>query len=131
MKIALFSQLGGLRSPFLATRRSYATNPVAPSGPSEGREPVKMAGDMITFEQARATLAAATGKPAADHGWENDDVFVVVNDFGAAMPPPGEPDYLVDKRTGELREVYGLLGRDPAPNLRPISKPNRGQHVTW
>jgi hypothetical protein len=83
-----------------------------------------MTGGMVTFEQARVTLAAATGRPAAGHGWENDDVFVVVNDFGTAMPPLDGPDYLVDKRTGELREVYGLLGRDPVPNLRPINNPD-------
>jgi hypothetical protein len=75
---------------------------------------------MVTFEQTRDVLAAATGRPAAPWGWENADLFVVVVDYGDGGPPLGEPDRLVDKRTGRLREVAGLLGRAPVPGLRPI-----------
>ena len=78
---------------------------------------------MTTFDEARALVTAATGQPTADYGWENDDVFVIAIDYGDDTPPFDEPDRLVDKVTGELREVYGLLGDDPAPNLRPIGDP--------
>jgi hypothetical protein len=55
----------------------------------------------------------------AEHGWENDDVFVMAFDFGDAIPL-GDPEILVDKLTGAVFEIAGLLGADPAPNLRPI-----------
>ena len=77
---------------------------------------------MITFDEARAKAAAA-GHPAADYGWENDNVYVIAFDYGDELPPFDEPDRLVDKHTSELREVYGLLSHDPAPNLRPIGNP--------
>ncbi len=80
---------------------------------------------MITFDEARAKAAAA-GHPAADYGWENDNVYVIAFDYGDELPPFDEPDRLVDKHTGELHEVYGLLGHDPAPNLRPI-----GNTTSW
>ncbi len=63
------------------------------------------------------------GRPAAAYGWENDDVFLIAFDYGDEGPPFDEPDRLVDKRTGVLREVFGMLGNDPAPNLRPIGNP--------
>jgi hypothetical protein len=33
------------------------------------------------------------------------------------------PALLVDKRTGKLREVYGLVGDEPAPGLVPLGSP--------
>jgi len=33
------------------------------------------------------------------------------------------PDVLVDKLTGNERQVFGLLGHPPAPNPRPIGNP--------
>lgn len=77
----------------------------------------------VTFEQAQETVANATGHSPADYGWQNDDVFVVALKYDDDMPPFNEPDYLVDKQTGEFREVTGLLGQPPAPNLRPIGNP--------
>jgi hypothetical protein len=78
---------------------------------------------MTTFDQARAKAAAAAGRPAAEYGWENDDVYLIGFDYGDERPPFDEPDVLIDKRTGELRAVYGMLGHAPAPNLRPIGSP--------
>jgi hypothetical protein len=85
---------------------------------------------VITFDDARAIVAASTDVRSmypdefevVEYGWENDDVFVV-----AVRPVVFDaPDLLVDKQTGELRRVFGLLGRDPAPGLRPIgSAPDR------
>jgi hypothetical protein len=77
----------------------------------------------VTFEQARETVAKATGRQPADYGWQNDQVFVVAFDYGDEMPPLDEPDYLVDKTSGQMREVTGLLGLPPAPDLRPIGNP--------
>jgi hypothetical protein len=78
---------------------------------------------MITFDQARAIVASKTGNPSAAYGWENDDVYVIVTDYGGDIPPFDEPDRLVNKRTGKITEVVGMLGADPAPNLRPIGNP--------
>jgi hypothetical protein len=75
---------------------------------------------VVTFAEARAIVVAAVDSAVAEYGWENDDVFVVALDYGDEPTPFDEPDRLVDKGTGELREVYGLLGRAPAPGLRPI-----------
>ena len=46
-------------------------------------------------------------------------MFVMAFDFGDAIPL-GDPEILVDKLTGAVFEIAGLLGADPAPNLRPI-----------
>lgn len=73
---------------------------------------------MITFTQARNIVARTTQRPVVDYGWENADVFWIV----MAIPGIDEPDRLVDKKTGDIREIYGMLGEDPAPNLRPIGK---------
>jgi hypothetical protein len=75
---------------------------------------------MTTFDEARAKLAAATGNPVAEHGWENDETYVMAIDHGENLPPFDQPDYLVDKATGELTEVFGMLGHDPVPHMRPI-----------
>jgi hypothetical protein len=75
---------------------------------------------VITFQEARGIVAKATGEQAAADGWENDDVYLVALDYGDGPPPFDEPDRLVDKRTGAIREVIGMLGEDPAPNLRAI-----------
>ena len=77
---------------------------------------------MITFDDARAVLTKSTGVPSEQWGWENRDVYLVVPEYGD-FPPFEAPDYLVDKRTGKLTEVYGLLGKDPVPGLRPIGNP--------
>ena len=50
-------------------------------------------------------------------------MYLVAIDYGDDLPPFGAPDRLVEKRSGELREVYGMLRRDPVPNLRPIGNP--------
>jgi hypothetical protein len=50
-------------------------------------------------------------------------VYVVALDYGDDMPPFDGGDWLVDKATGEVSVLYGLMGRDPAPNLRPIGNP--------
>jgi hypothetical protein len=75
---------------------------------------------MITFDEARDVVAKATNHPVAQYGWENSDVYLIALDYGDAIPPPDEPDRLVDKNTGEIHEFYGLLGADPAPGLQPI-----------
>ena len=83
---------------------------------------------MITFEDARAVVQAAESVKAvwgpyvttADYGWQNADVYQVVAYI------PDEPDVFdapalfVDKNTGVLREVYGLLGESPFPDLVPV-----------
>ncbi|WNM74099.1 hypothetical protein SEA_NERGAL_8 [Mycobacterium Phage Nergal] len=92
---------------------------------------------MLTFDDARQVVATSTAVRAmyppddfevAEYGWENRDVYVIV--AGTHMDVTGEgevdsltmdaPARLVDKSTGELREVHGLMGRDPAPDLQPI-----------
>jgi hypothetical protein len=85
---------------------------------------------VITFDDARAVVAASESVrqmagdfTVADYGWENPDVYLVV-----ALPNSGEaiidgPDLLVDKRTGKLTEVFGMLGRDPVAGLRPVGTP--------
>lgn len=78
---------------------------------------------VVSFDDARATVAEKTGKPVARYGWQNDDVFVVAIDWRGDLPDFDAPDHLVDKRTGEHREVFGSLGRDPAPDLTPIGNP--------
>ena len=85
----------------------------------------------ITFDGARAI--AATSKAVREYwsdytvldwGWENDDVYVLAYDpVDPAVVLFDAPALLVDKRTGKLREVYGLLGDDPAPGLTPIGNP--------
>ena len=77
----------------------------------------------ITFEQARETVAQVTGRQPADYGWQNNEVFLVAFDYGDEDPPMDEPDVLVDKVTGAIREVFGMLGNPPAPNLKPIGNP--------
>ena len=92
---------------------------------------------MITFDEARDIVAASKvvrdQYPAGDFivakwGWENADLFVVVAGTRYDVTGEGNPDTLtmdaparvVDKKTGELREILGLIGRDPAPNLREV-----------
>ena len=82
----------------------------------------------ITFDDARAV--AATSKSVRDYfgdytvldwGWENDDVYVLA--YESTDPEAllfDAPTLLVDKRTGKLTEVYGLVGADPVPDLTPV-----------
>lgn len=77
----------------------------------------------VTFDQARSTVADATGRQPAEYGWQNDQVFVIALDYGDDAPPFDEPDYVVDKTTGKLQLVTGLLGAPPAENLAPIGNP--------
>ena len=77
----------------------------------------------ISFEQARHIAATFTGEPIARYGWQNADVYVVVIDYTDRDLPLGEPDLLVEKATGRLREVTGTMGRPPAPGLQPIGNP--------
>jgi hypothetical protein len=83
---------------------------------------------VITFEEARAVVQHSSSVrelwgnsfTTADYGWQNGDVYQVVAYI------PDEPDVFdapmlfVDKQTGELREVYGLVGENPFPDLVPI-----------
>lgn len=75
---------------------------------------------MLSFDQARAIVAASQGWDPAPWGWENDEVFVMAYDHGDAPAPVGEPDLLVDKSTGELSWVASVAGRPAASNLRPV-----------
>jgi hypothetical protein len=56
----------------------------------------------------------------ADYGWHNDDVFVVAVRTPDGRPLFDAPAMLIDKATGKLTEIHGLLGADPAPHLVPI-----------
>lgn len=78
---------------------------------------------MISFEDARRIVGIETGEPIAPWGWENDEVFVLAIDYTDGDMPIGEAEPLVDKRTGTLRWVSGMMGEPPAPGLRPIGKP--------
>lgn len=96
---------------------------------------------MITFDAARDIVASSTAVRSmypsddfevADYGWENDQLYVIVAgthaDVHGIEDPATDfdrltldaPARLVDKTTGHLQEVFGLLGRDPAPGLVPI-----------
>ena len=60
----------------------------------------------------------------ADYGWENDDVYLLAYDpVDPAVVMFDAPALLVDKRTGKLRGVYGLVGDEPAPGLVPLGSP--------
>lgn len=73
----------------------------------------------ITFEEARALIAAAEGWDPAPWGWENDEVYVLTY-----ADADGEPDLLVDKKTGR----YWRVSDDPpAPNLRPVGCGHRAR----
>lgn len=86
---------------------------------------------MITFDDARTVVASApsvrsrfgAALQVADYGWENDDVYVVAVTAADGEPVFDAPDLLVDKRSGELREVFGMMGSAPAPGLLPIGEP--------
>ena len=39
----------------------------------------------------------------------------------SGMAPIDAPALIVDKQTGELREVYGLLGEEAPPDVTPGS----------
>ena len=85
---------------------------------------------MITFDDARAVAAASPSVQqmfgnviVADYGWQNDDVFLVVAENADGLPVFDAPSLLVDKQSGELTEIYGLLGNDPVPDLVPVGTP--------
>lgn len=84
----------------------------------------------LSFEDARAIVAAVQGRDAAPWGWENDEVFVMAYDYGDDPAPVGEPELLVDKYTGELWWVAGLGGRPPAPDLQPVGIHPRSESVS-
>lgn len=81
----------------------------------------------ITFAQARAAVQAdrtvgeffGIGFTVAYSGWHNDDAFLVTVEAADGCPIFDAPAILVDKRTGVVTNVVGLLGRPPAANLRP------------
>ena len=85
----------------------------------------------VTFSDARAIVAASAsvrqtqgeGFTVADYGWENADVFVLVARPADGLAVFDAPALLVDKRTGKLTEVYGLVGHDPVPGLVPTGSP--------
>ena len=59
----------------------------------------------------------------ADYGWQTDDVYEVAVIAASGLEPIDAPALIVDKNTGELREVYGLLGEDAVPDLTPVGTP--------
>jgi hypothetical protein len=91
----------------------------------------------ITFDEARDIVAASKvvreqypddDFVVAEYGWENRELFVVIAGTRYDVTGEGDLDTLtmdapartVSKATGELREIFGLIGRDPAPGLREI-----------
>jgi hypothetical protein len=67
----------------------------------------------VTFDEARARAAAAgrnTRRP-------------ITASTSATPGRAGPCDWVVDKATGEVTVLYGLMGHDPVPNLRPINNP--------
>ena len=87
-------------SPGVPDRPTSSASPAADSWVTENSEEVaEMA---ITFEEARALIAAAEGWDPASWGW----------------------DLLVDKKTGR----YWRVSDDPpAPNLRPVGCGHRAR----
>ena len=85
----------------------------------------------VTFDDARGI--GATSKSVrdyfgdytvADYGWENGDVYLLAYEpTDPAVVHFDAPALLVDKRTGKLTEVHGLLGHDPIPGLVPVGSP--------
>ena len=73
----------------------------------------------MNFNDARAAVTEFTGQPTHSYGWENDDYYHVAIDYQGAIAFDA-PDLLVDKHTGEVLEVFGLLGLPPAEDLRKI-----------
>ena len=56
----------------------------------------------------------------ADYGRQNEDVYEVVALAASGLAPIDAPALIVDKRTGQLREVYGLVGEDALPDMTPV-----------
>lgn len=77
-------------------------------------------GVSVTFDEARRLAGEATGFDPAPYGWENDDVYRVTFLWGDGGPPYDNPATLVDKATGQVRRIAGLMGHEPAVGLRPI-----------
>jgi hypothetical protein len=84
----------------------------------------------VTFDDARAIVAASPSVrdmfgpvTVLNWGWENPDVFVIVAESTDGSPTFDAPALLIDKCTGKLTEVYGLLGDDPVPGLVPVGSP--------
>lgn len=86
---------------------------------------------MITFDDARATVGDSPdvreffgdGFIVADYGWQNDEEYLLAVKPPGGVTPFDAPDLLVSKTTGNLRQVFGMLGRDPVPGLTPIGNP--------
>lgn len=84
---------------------------------------------MLTFAQAQVVVASAPivreffgdGFTVANYGWQNEAVFVLAVHSADGAPMFDAPELLVDKATGELHAVFGLLGADPAPGLVPVN----------
>lgn len=85
---------------------------------------------MLTFEQARRAVQAndkyrpvdvdGHPYPVADWGWENDEVFVVVFDYGDDTASREELVRVVDKGSGQL--TFRSASAMPL-GLRPINDP--------
>ncbi|KAB7755222.1 hypothetical protein [Mycolicibacterium mucogenicum] len=83
---------------------------------------------MITFEQARSTVAAdaavreffGDGFTVDEFGWQNDDVYLMSVDAADGVALFDTPAILVDKTTGMVIQKTGLLGIPSAPDLQPI-----------
>ena len=86
---------------------------------------------MVSFDEARAIVAAQQGWDPAQWGWANDEVYVMAYDYGEEPAPLGEPELLVDKRTGELRWVHCSAGQPPAPDLRPVGARSTAYRPRW
>ena len=52
-------------------------------------------------------------------------MFVIAAHPDSGLAVIDGPELLVDKRTGKLTEVYGLVGRQRAPGLVPIGNRRR------
>ena len=85
---------------------------------------------MITFDDARNIVAGSPVVRAmwgddftvADYGRENQDAYEIVALAVSGMAPIDAPALIVDKQTGELREVYGLLGEEALPDMTPVPR---------
>jgi len=84
----------------------------------------------VSFEQARAIVAAEVGRTPAMWGWENADVFVIGFDYPPGEAPLGEETAVVVKATGQLRWEFSPPGEPVAPGLQLIANPPKSNHCT-
>ncbi|MDH6198483.1 hypothetical protein M2272_005142 [Mycobacterium frederiksbergense] len=82
---------------------------------------------MLSFDDARAVADRELRAQypdgdfvVAEYGWETADEFVVVAD-AVSEAILGAPLRLVDKRTGELREIYAVPDRNAYLTRRDLA----------